>query len=197
MDYICVYASSSDTVDKKYFKEAEDMALGMAREGYGLVFGAGTVGLMGAMARGIHAAGGRMIGVIPEKLNRKGIVYERCDKLIVTKTMRERKAVMEDNSIGFITLPGGFGTFEEVLEIITLKQLGYHNKPIVIMNASGYYDSLINQFNICVDGGFANESNLDYFKIAHSTREALDYFKNYTPSKIEAKWAGYEEEALE
>ena len=134
MDNICVFASSSSSVAGVYKTAARQLGEDIARKGWGIVFGAGTQGLMGELARQARKNNGCLTGVIPDSLNSPGIVYEECDELIATHTMRERKAIMEQRSFAFIALPGGFGTLEEILEIITLKQLGYHNKPVVLMN---------------------------------------------------------------
>lgn len=135
---ICVYASSSNLIDRKYFDIASQLGEAIARNGDTLLFGGGVRGLMGAAATAVHRHNGRVVGIIPEALNQKGVVYETCDELIVTKSLRERKAIMDERSDAFIALPGGFGTLEELLEIITLKQLKYHNKPIVILNFDGF-----------------------------------------------------------
>ena len=125
---ICVYSSSSDSIDEVYFKKASELGSAIATNKDALLFGGGMRGLMGVTAKATHLNGGRVIGVIPEALNQKGVVYETCDELIITKGMRERKAIMDERSDAFIALPGGYGTFEELLEIITLKQLKYHRK---------------------------------------------------------------------
>lgn len=118
---ICVFSSSSNTIDQAYFSAADELGREIAIRGSTLLFGGGLTGLMGACARAVHSQGGRVVGVIPEALNEKGIVYDGCDELIVASDMRERKAQMDARSNAFIALPGGFGTIEEVMEIITLK----------------------------------------------------------------------------
>ena len=152
---ICVYSSSSCTIDKVYFDAASQLGSEIAQKGDLFLFGGGLTGLMGACARAVHQQKGKVIGIIPEALNVKGIVYEACDELVVTKGMRERKAEMDEKSDAFIALPGGFGTLEEILEIITLKQLRYHNKPIVILNVNGFYNHLLKQFDITIHQKFA------------------------------------------
>jgi uncharacterized protein (TIGR00730 family) len=137
---ICVFSASSNTVDRVYFDAASRLGREIACRKDQFLFGGGLTGLMGECARAGHRHGGRVIGVIPEALNERGIVYESCDELVVTADMRTRKAAMDARSDAFIALPGGFGTIEEIMEIITLKQLRYHAKPIVILNIGGYYD---------------------------------------------------------
>ena len=120
---VCVYSSSSDAVAPQFVEAAEALGAALAKRQMTLVFGGGRVGLMGVVARAVHQHGGQVIGVIPDFMRSREIAYEEADELIFTKTMRERKAIMEDRSDAFMTLPGGFGTLEEILEIITLKQL--------------------------------------------------------------------------
>lgn len=184
---ICVYSSSSDFIDKAYFDLATELGRAIAANRDILLYGGGMRGLMGATATGAHDMGGKVIGVIPESLNQKGIVYETCDELIVTKDIRERKSFMDARSDAFIALPGGFGTLEELLEIITLKQLKYHNKPIVILNTNGFYDPMLNQFSCIVDQCFAhNESNMLY-RVLSDVSETLDYIDTYKPTEFEDK----------
>jgi len=186
--YLCVYSSSSTVIDKVYFEVARKLGVEMARKKYGLIFGGGMVGLMGETAKGIHQESGKVIGVIPEVLNKPGIVYSLCDELVVTETLRERKAIMDERSAGFIALPGGFGTLEELLEIITLKQLQYHNKPIVILNIQGFYDGLIEVFEKIIELKFAKNDCRQLYFVTEDVGEALDYIENYVPQECSSKW---------
>lgn len=186
---ICVYSSSSDKLDGKYYALAEELGEKMAERGHTLVFGAGVVGTMGATARGIKKGKGRIIGIIPEKLNLKGIVYEECDELIVTPEMRSRKKLLDERSDAFIALPGGFGTFEEVLEVITSKQLGYHSKPIVFLNYEGYYDPLFAMFEKSYAENFAKPVYRTLYHVSESVEDALCYIENYKPVELEDKWS--------
>jgi uncharacterized protein (TIGR00730 family) len=178
---VCVYASSSELLDNSYIEAATDLGKALAQRGWGLVYGAGGYGLMGAAARGAREAGGSVIGVIPEKMDVDGVVYEGCTELFVTRTMRERKALMEDKSDAFIALPGGFGTFEEVLEIIALRLLMYHTKPVVILNINGYYDALVRQFDVAVEQKFASAKALEMYGVFSGIEQALAYIENYEP----------------
>jgi uncharacterized protein (TIGR00730 family) len=178
---VCVYASSSELLDNSYMEAATDLGKALAQRGWGLVYGAGGYGLMGAAARGAREAGGSVIGVIPEKMDVDGVVYEGCTELFVTRTMRERKALMEDKSDAFIALPGGFGTFEEVLEIIALRLLMYHTKPVVILNINGYYDALVRQFDVAVEQKFASPKALEMYGVFSGIEQALAYIENYEP----------------
>jgi cytokinin riboside 5'-monophosphate phosphoribohydrolase len=185
---ICVYSSSSKSIAPSYFDIAAELGREIALKKNTLLFGGGTLGLMGATAAAVHLHGGKVIGVIPEALNQKGVVYETCDELIVTKGLRERKSIMDARSDAFIALPGGYGTLEELLEIITLKQLKYHNRPIVILNGDGFYDFLIKQFDEIIGQSFAKPENKMLYHVTSSVVDALDYIGSYTPHVFTDKW---------
>lgn len=185
---ICVYSSSSNLVDKLYFDVAEELGAAIARSGDIFLYGGGTIGLMGASAKAARAAGGKVIGIIPEKLNIKGVVYDCCDELVEAPGLRERKSVMDVRSDAFIALPGGFGTLEELMEMITLKQLKYHNKPIVILNAGGFYDHLIRLFDTFISSNFVDEVYRNLYFITGSAEEAIRYIDGYAPYEYADKW---------
>ncbi|HEY8350575.1 MAG TPA: TIGR00730 family Rossman fold protein [Clostridia bacterium] len=185
---ICVYASSSNLVDKEYMDIATRLGEAIARNGDTLLFGGGVRGLMGAAAMAVHRLNGRVVGIIPEALNVKGVVYEMCDELVVTKSLRERKAIMDERSDAFIALPGGFGTLEELLEIITLKQLKYHNKPIVILNHGGFFDAMLEQFEHIIDRHFAKPESSLLYHVTQDVEDALEYIDTYKPIEIRDKW---------
>ena len=178
---VCVYASSSRHLEDIYIDAATRVGQVLAQEGLGLVFGAGAEGLMGALARGASAHGGVTIGVVPEMMNVDGVIYDGCTELFVTRTMRERKAMLEEKADAFIALPGGFGTFEELLEIITLKQLGYHQKPIAVLNVNGYYDALIAQFDTAAVQRFAAPEALTLYGVFGEIGATMEYIKAYRP----------------
>lgn len=186
---ICLYSSSSEKLDAKYYEVAEKIGMKIAQRGDTLVFGAGTVGTMGAAARGAKKLGGRIVGVIPEALNCKGIVYEECDELYVTPEMRSRKRMLDEKADVLVALPGGFGTLEEVLEVITSKQLGYHKKPIIIFNFEGYYDPLLEQFNRSFEQNFAKEIFSSLYYVTYDINDMFNYIDNYDPSEVEDKWS--------
>ncbi len=188
MKNICVYASSSQDLAKEYFVSAENLGRLLGRQGYDLVFGGGGIGLMGACARGFHQEGRKVISVIPEYLKLPGVYYEESDELYVTESLRKRKRIMEDLSEAFLVLPGGFGTLEELLEIITLKQLGQHNKAIVILNTCGFYDKLKDIFEYLIEEKFAQERHLNLFYFTDNEDDALDYLLNYKSEKAIPKW---------
>lgn len=185
---ICVYCSSSDAVSPAFFEAAVELGAVMAASDCALIYGGGDIGLMGALARSVHRYSGRVVGVIPEFLRLPGISYEGADELLVTADMRERKALMEARADAFIALPGGFGTLEEILEIITLKQLKVHDKPVVILNISGFYDGLINVFEHMFAEHFTKEKYRDLYFIAQDVGEAMSYIETYEPVKMETKW---------
>lgn len=145
-------------------------------------------GLMGATAKAVHELRGQVIGVIPQALNIKNVVYEYCEELIVTKDMRTRKATMDRRSDAFIALPGGYGTLEELLEIITLKQLNYHQKPVVILNINDFYRQLFAQFENFFTQNFAKAGCRELYYITPSVTDALAYIDQYQPVTIRPKW---------
>jgi len=188
MKSIAVYCSSSDIIHQDYFKTAQDLGQLMAKNNLELVYGGGVVGLMGEVARSVKNNGGRTLGVIPKALNIDNVVHDIDDELIITDGMRERKAIMDERSGAFIGLPGGFGTFEEMFEVLTLKQLGYHNKAIVFLNVRGYYDKLLEMFGHIYAEGFAKEQYRVLYHVCESAQEAVDYLKNYQPPDLPDKW---------
>ena len=185
---ICVYSSSSCTLDQIYFSAAEQLGKEITERKDSLLYGGGLTGLMGTIAKSVHDHNGKVIGVIPKALNVKGIVYETCDELVVTEGMRERKAIMDARSDAFIALPGGYGTLEEMLEIITLKQLRYHDKAIVILNINGFFDQLIEQFEKIIDLRFAKEDCRQLYYVTDIVSKALDYIDHYKPYEFSGQW---------
>lgn len=181
---ICVFCASSDHIAPRYFEQARELGEEMARRGHQLVYGGGQVGLMGTVARAVHSTGGRVVGVIPRRDDWAEVVYERADDLIYTATMRERKAIMEERADGFIALPGGIGTFEELLEIITLRQLGYHRKPIVLLDRFGYYDPLWQLLEKSIAEGFARPSLRDMYHVADTVRDALHHIEAHAVAAV-------------
>lgn len=183
---ICVYASSSDRLHEQYFTAAGDLGRQLAAAGHSLIYGGGKIGLMGAVARGVHAEGGQVISVIPEKLLPQG--YDAADEIVVTQTMRERKAIMEERADAFVVLPGGLGTLEEMLEILTLKQLQYTAKPLVMVNTAGFFDPLITLFEHIYTEQFASPAFRVLYHLAADPTTALDYLAAYQPPELPVKW---------
>ena len=172
---ICIYGASSNKLAQEYFDAAESLGALMAQGGHTLVFGGGQGGLMGAVARGAHAHGGSIIGVAPRFFDEPGILFEECTEFIYTETMRERKAIMEEKSDAFIVLPGGIGTYEEFFEMLTLKQLGRHSKPMAMLNTRSYYDPMAAMLQNTVDEGFMSANCMELFGVCSTPEEVLDY----------------------
>ncbi|MCF6242545.1 MAG: TIGR00730 family Rossman fold protein [Bacteroidales bacterium] len=185
---ICVFCSSSDVIDKVYNDNALELAELIIKEGMQLVNGGSKVGLMGIMARRVKELGGSSIGIIPQLIYDKGLACYSTENLIITKDMRERKEKLSAYADAFIALPGGFGTLEELLEVMTLKQLEVHQKPIVIMNINGFYNQLLKQFEVFYENNFARSDYKRLYYTAHTAKEAIGYIKNYRYEKLESKW---------
>src|SRR5438445_494412 len=163
---LCVYCSSSDRLDRKYATVAEEMGRELAARGWGLVYGGGKTGLMGAVARAAKAGGGRVVGVIPEFMKARELAFDEADELVTVVTMRERKLLMEARADAFVALPGGWGTLEEIMEILTLRQLDVVRKPCVFLNQEGFYDDLIRLFERMLRENFFKPANMDLFRVA-------------------------------
>lgn len=176
---ICVYGAASSTIDDDYKVKVEEMGREMVARGHSLVFGGGGNGLMGAAAKGVRAAGGHILGVIPKFFQDENVeeVFDFCDELIEPDTMRERKQIMEDNADAFIVVPGGIGTFEEFFEILTLKQLCRHNKPIAIYNLKGYYNELITAIEKATEKNFIRGGCMDLFMLCDDLQTLFTYLE--------------------
>lgn len=188
MKKICVFGSSSSVLEQSYFDDAFALGKLIAENGWEMVFGAGDMGMMGHAARGVKAGGGKMTGVIPEFMNLPGIPFEKCDELIVSPSMRERKFVMEEMADAFVVTAGGFGTFEELCEVVTLKQLKRHEKAIVILNTNGFFDEMIAMFEKCVAQRFAKEEALSVYEVVNTPPQAIEAIKNYRYQSMGSKW---------
>lgn len=175
---ICVFGAASDKVDKIYAIETEKLGYQMAKRGFGLVYGGGATGMMGAIARGVKSGGGYVHGVAPKYFDTPGILWKDSDKFTFTDTIRERKQIMEDDSAAFIMTPGGVGTFEEFFEILTLANLGRHKKPIAIYNIAGYFDTIVELVDKGVKEGFISSDIYGNFNIFTDPEELLDYIAN-------------------
>jgi uncharacterized protein (TIGR00730 family) len=188
MKLLCVYCASSDRVDPKYARAAEELGRMLVAQGWGLVYGGGKTGLMGAVARGTKAAGGRVVGVIPEFMKARELAFDEADELVTVVTMRERKLLMETRADAFVTLPGGFGTLEEIMEILTLRQLDVVKKPCVIFNQDGFYDDLIRLFEKMLAEKFFKPSNMDLFRVANTLPEIFTQIEAARGTRAESKW---------
>ncbi len=188
MKTICVFCGSSEDLDEKYYKEAAVLGKLLGENSYDLIHGGGIIGLMGHLLKAARKAGAEVTGVVPEILDKPNIVNNTDQNLVVTDDMKNRKEYMRDNSDAFIALPGGFGTIEEVMEVITLKQLKYHTKPIVIINTDNFYCHLIAQFESIFSEKFANPLYEKLYYIAKNPADAIDYIKNYSFTNIYDKY---------
>ncbi|MDP9111012.1 MAG: TIGR00730 family Rossman fold protein [Candidatus Eremiobacteraeota bacterium] len=166
MRRVCVFCGASPGNDVTYSQIARKTATTLAGLGYGIVFGGGRVGLMGVLANAALEAGAEVIGVIPESLARREIAHDGLTKLHVVESMHVRKALMADLSDAFIAIPGGYGTMDELCEIITWAQLGIHDKPVGLLNAGGFYDDLLRLFDHMRDAGFVSAQNRGLLKDA-------------------------------
>ena len=175
---ICVYGASGEHLDRRYFDAAEELGRLIAQSGHSLIFGGGAGGLMGACARGAERAGGEIIGVAPRFFDEPGVLFDRCTRFIYTDTMRERKQIMEDESDAVIALPGGIGTFEEFFEMLTLKQLGRHTKPMAVLNTLGYYEPMRRMLSAAAEGAFMSCSCFELFSFCSTPAEALTYVRS-------------------
>ena len=187
---ICVFASSSNDLDEKFYLAARELGLLMGQAGMNIVYGGSRRGLMYACAGAVKESGGKLIGIMPEKLANMGFANpDDCTEFHLTDGMRERKAKMYALSDAIIAIPGGFGTLEEVSEMIVQKQLGYNNKPVIFLNTSGFYNKLIEFFESTIELRFANDNARKLYYIAQTPDDAINYLKNYTPVEIGSKFA--------
>ncbi len=176
---ICVFGAASPKIDPIFVDMTEALGAELARRGHTLVFGGGGKGLMGASARGAKSAGGKVVGVTPRFFEDENIesLFEICDEFIETDSMRDRKMIMEEISDAFIVVPGGIGTFEELFEVLTLKQLRRHDKPIVIYNICDYYRELEQVIEVSTEKGFINENCKALYKFTDNIQEAFKYIE--------------------
>ena len=184
---ICVYCGSSNGKDPDYIQVAADLGRALHKRGIGLVYGGAAVGVMGAVANSILEAGGEAIGVIPKSLALKKVAHQHLTALHVVDTMHQRKAMMAELSDGFIALPGGWGTLEELFEILTWAQLGFHYKPCGILNIKGYYDGLIEFLNTAFEQQFVKEVYRPMLMTSDNANDLLALYTNYQAPRVR-KW---------
>ena len=184
---IAVYGAASSLIDSSYKEKGKELGKKMAERGHGLVFGGGANGMMGAVAEGVHEKQGYILGVVPEFFHEANaeISYKECSEYLYTDTMRERKRQMEENSDAFIITPGGIGTLDEFFEILTLKQLGRHNKAIVLFDINGFFDELASYLYKIVKQQFITSDCVELCKVSTDIDEILNYIEEYDPKNID------------
>jgi len=188
MRHICVYCSSSDRLSPDFYEVGAEFGRTLAQRGHVLVYGGGTNGIMGAVARGVKLGGGRVVGVIPDFMKELELEFREADELITVSTMRERKQAMEEMSDAFVALPGGWGTLEEVMEILVLRQLQRHDKPTVFLNHAGYYDHLLAFFEHMIAERFGKDASRSFFAVRDTVPGVLDYLDDYKPTPPGQPW---------
>jgi len=179
---ICVFCGSSTGSDPRYRHAAAELGHRLASDEIGLVFGGGSIGLMGVLADAALAAGGEVVGVIPHALAARELAHRAVPDMRIVSSMHARKALMAELSDAFIALPGGLGTFEELLEIATWGQLGIHHKPVGVLNVAGYYDPLITLLDHAVKEGFVSEENRRRIVVADSPPALLEELRAHRPT---------------
>lgn len=189
---ICVYCGSSPGRNPAFSLAAENLAETMCERGIGLVYGGAAVGVMGALANAVLKAGGEAIGVIPKSLAVKEVAHAKLTELHVVSSMHDRKAMMAELADGFIALPGGWGTLEEIFEILTWAQLGFHEKPCGLLNIEGYYDGLIGFLDNAIEQRFVREVCRPMLMTASEPAGLLDRFASYKAPKVR-KWMAEDE----
>ncbi len=174
LNSLCVFCGSYPGIREDYRLAGEELGRALARNNVHVVYGGGNVGMMGIVADAVLEEGGRITGVIPESLMQREVAHCGVEDMRVVVSMHTRKALMSELSEGFVALPGGLGTFEELFEVLTWAQLGFHHKPVALLNVSGYFDPLITMMDRSVDEGFMKPANRDLLKITNSVSGLLD-----------------------
>ena len=180
---LAVYCGSATPADTRFVELARNVGETLAQRGIGVVYGGGKVGLMGAVANGALNAGGEVIGIIPDALEGHELSHHGCSELHIVETMHQRKQAFTDMSDGFVTLPGGVGTMDELWEAVSWAQLGYHTKPVGLLNALGYYDGLLAFNRQMAQTGFVREAHRGIILDAGTIEGLLNQMANYTPIK--------------
>jgi uncharacterized protein (TIGR00730 family) len=178
---VTVYCSSSKEIARQYFDAGAELGAAIARKGWALVYGGNRIGLMAAVADAARAAGGKVVGVTPQLMVDQGIGDDACDELVVTSGMRERKALLEQRADAFIALPGGLGTFEELFEVVVARLLGYHDKPIVVLNTAGYFDPLLAMIEHGIEQRFIKPRAREAYFVATTVTAAMTYLTSAAP----------------
>ncbi len=193
MKSVCVFCGSAHGTNPAYTDAARELGQSLAHRGLNLVYGGGRVGLMGEVAMAALAAGGDVLGVIPHALSHKEIALPDCTELIVTDTMHQRKALMADRADAFVALPGGFGTCDELFEILTWGQLGIHRKPVALLNVKGFFTPLLLWLDHVVAEGLLKPKHRKLILVAETVPDMLKQLAEWTPPATVTKWADADE----
>ncbi|MEX0322157.1 MAG: TIGR00730 family Rossman fold protein [Puniceicoccaceae bacterium] len=185
---ICVFLSSSDAVAQHYVDLTKELGRQIGLQGHTLVWGGNCTGLMGHIADSVRENGGKVIGVVPQKLYDLGRAYTECDELIISRDLRDRKAIMDEKSDAFVALPGGLGTLEEIIEVLNLKYLRYHQKPVVFLNHNQFYEPLFAAFQPFYDQRFTKRAVEKLYASIDSVDALFPYLDSYVPVQVEEKW---------
>ncbi|APA04269.1 MULTISPECIES: LOG family protein [Bacillus] len=188
MKTICVFAGSNPGVNEEYKRKAAELGEYMAEQGIGLVYGGSRVGLMGTVADALMAGGGKAVGVMPSGLFSGEIVHQNLTELIEVSGMHERKAKMSELADGYIAMPGGFGTYEELFEVLCWAQIGIHQKPIGLYNVNGYFEPMMKMVKYSIQEGFSNESHLKLIHSSSRPDELIEQMNNYSYPILQKKW---------
>lgn len=185
---LCVYCSSSTKIDPKYYAAGERLGREMVAHGWGLIYGGGNIGLMGSVARSVKAAGGAVVGVIPDFMQVRELAYVEATELVVVPTMRERKRIMAERADAFLTLPGGIGTLEEMTEIMSERYLNLTQKPLILLNQDGFYDDLLRFFERMVAEKFKSPGLAELLAVAVTTEDVWPLLDQPKAFMADALW---------
>ena len=188
MKSVCVFLGSKCGENGRYAEAARSLGRELARRGLCVVYGGTNVGLMNLLAEAALEAGGRVVGVIPEFMKARELAYDDADEIVTVITLRERKLLMETRADAFVTLPGGWGTLEEIMEILTLRQLDVVRKPCVFLNQDGFYDDLLRLFDRMLAEKFFKPSNMELYRVARTVPEVFTRLEDGSGAKAEPKW---------
>ena len=186
LETVCVYCASSPRAPRAYLDAATELGEAIAADGLTLLYGGGALGVMGAVANGALSAGGRVVGVRPAFISKFEDAHPIATEMIVTETMHQRKQILHNRADAFVVLPGAIGTLDELVETVTWKRLGLHNKPICILNLDGFFDPLLQQFRHLVEQDLVPEGFLALFECAGTVSEVMDYLRRHVPAVAQA-----------
>ena len=185
---ICVFCGSGLGANTKFSQDAEILGKYLADNNYKLIYGGANIGLMGILADAVMENGGTVLGIMPKHLVEKEVAHLNLNELIIVESMDERKNIMIEKSDAFISLPGGFGTFDELFEVLSLNQLGIIHKPCAILNVNGYYDYLLKQLEVCVNEKLLRQEHAGMIISDVNIENLFEKINNYSPEKIDKWW---------